>query len=233
MDPLQLAALLAAANAAPTGGADLNHYQGEIVSWDESSGLNAVKVNGAVVSNMRVLQSGIGIVYQPGDAVMVEKRMSQWYILGKVAAPGASAANQIGAAVVNTVQSTASLNFTDLATVGPSKTVYIGSSRRALVFANSGVDVTTTTTNVYGGGWVTLAVTGASTIGPVGATTPFFATGFVDFEADLIGVFSQTWLVTAADGLNTGLNTFTLKYAAATSSAPAAFSGRAIAVIPF
>ncbi|MEU8636796.1 hypothetical protein AB0C38_31885 [Amycolatopsis sp. NPDC048633] len=233
MDPLQLAAVLAAANAAPSGGADLAHYQGQVITWDESTGLNSVMINGAPVSNLRVLQSGIGIVYQPGDTVMVEKRMSQWYILGKVAAPGASAANQIGAAVVNTPQATSNVNFGDLATVGPSKTVYIGSTRRALVLANTGVDSTFVTANQYAGGWLTLAVSGASTIGPSGATTPFYATGFIGFEADFIGTFSQTWLVTAADGLNVGLNTFTLKYAAATAGVNATFSGRAIAVIPF
>jgi len=232
VDPLQLAALLAAANSKPTGGANLDHYTGEILSWDEATGVNSVRINNTPVSNLRVIQSGIGITYRPGDVVMVEKRMSQWYILGKVAAAGSSAANQLGAAVVNTPQSTSSLNFGDLATVGPSQTVYIGSTRRALVLANSGVTVQAASSAVYGGGWFTLAVTGASNIGPSGSATPFYAGGFLDYEPDFVGSFTQVWVVTAANGLNSGLNTFTLKYRAATSNASAMFDGRAIAVIP-
>jgi hypothetical protein len=117
--------------------------------------------------------------------------------------------------------------------VGPSVNVNIGSSRRALVFANSGVETPVGTTGQYTGGWFTLAVTGASNLGPTGASTPFYAGGNISWQGDAIGTYSQTWLITAADGLNQGLNTFRLMYATGTAGINTFFSGRNIAVIPF
>ncbi|WP_290055668.1 hypothetical protein [Amycolatopsis solani] len=237
-DPFQLARLLADANAKPTGGADLNHYQGEVISWDESSGLNAVLVNGAPISNMRVLQSGIGVTYQPGDAVMVEKRMSQWYILGKVAAPGAGAANQIASALVAAAQSTASTSYTDLATVGPAVTVYIGSSARCLVTVSATISSLAnaqTATQQWIGGNASFAVSGASAISPssdfyVGGEN-WYATQTVPVGFYLGG--SRTTLLTAARGLVPGFNTFTMKYAALSANPGATFYDRNITVIPF
>ncbi|MEV6646058.1 hypothetical protein [Amycolatopsis sp. NPDC051371] len=241
MDALAYAVAMAAANAAaatPPGGADLYHYQGQIVSWDESTGVNAVAVNGATVSNLRVLQSGVGLVYQPGDTVMIEKRMSQWYILGKVAAPGAGAANQVASQLVSASQATTSTSYTDLVTVGPAVTVYIGSSRRCLVtvsatinsLANAGTGV-----GQWIGGNASFAVSGASAIAP---SSDFYVGGenWYATSSAPVGFYmggSRTTVLTAARGLNVGFNTFTMKYLALSANPGATFFDRTITVIPF
>lgn len=230
---MEIAQLLTEGTQGPNGGEDIALHTGVIKSWDESSGVNVVNVNGKDLTNLKTINAGIGVQYRPGDSVVIIRKQTQYFILGKVAAPGGNNANLIKSAVVNSRQSTGSVNFGDLASVGPQVTLSIGSSRRALVFANSGVETPTSVTGSYTGGWFTLAVSGASTIGPSGAATPFYAGGFVSWQYDGIQTCSQTWLVTAADGLNVGANTFTLKYAAATASINAFFSGRALAVIPF
>jgi hypothetical protein len=241
MDELAYAVAIAAANAAaaaPSGGADLAQYQGKILSWDELTGLNSVLVNGAAISNMKVVQSGIGLQYQPGDAVLVGKRMSQWYILGKVAAPGAGAANQIASALVAASESTASTSYADLATVGPVVTVYIGSSARCMVTVSSTISSLAnagTATQQWIGGNASFAVSGASTIAPssdfyVGGET-WYATASAPVGFYLGG--SRTTLLTAARGLNPGLNTFTMKYLALSANPGATFFDRTITVIPF
>jgi hypothetical protein len=241
MDALAYAVAMAAANAAaatPPGGADLYHYQGQIVSWDESTGVNAVWVNGATVSNLRVLQSGVGLVYQPGDTVMIEKRMSQWYILGKVAAPGAGAANQIQAALIATSETTTSTSYADLATVGPSRTVYIGSSRRCLVTVSSTISSLANAGTSQGqwiGGNASFTVSGASSIAP---SSDFFVGGETWYANTSIPVGfymggSRTTVLTAARGLNVGFNTFTMKYLALSANPGCSFFDRTITVIPF
>lgn len=237
MDALAYAVAMAAANAAaatPPGGADLVHYTGQILSWDESTGLNSVAVNGAAVSNLRVLQSGIGLVYQPGDTVVVEKRMSQWYILGKVGAPGAGAANQIVSARVAVLESTSSTSYTDLTTYGPEVSVYIGSSRRCLIVLSAYITASATNIGNYLGGHAAVVVSGASTIAAPAA-------GFVSELAlcpnpGNVGI-GQTgtafYLLQASDGLNVGVNIFTLKYRSNVASPSCGFNNRAITVIPF
>ncbi|WIY05467.1 hypothetical protein QRX60_17050 [Amycolatopsis mongoliensis] len=238
MDALAYAVAMAAANAAaatPPGGGDLAHYQGQIVSWDEASGLNSVRVNGAIVSNLRVIRGGIGLAYQPGDTVLIEKRMSQWYILGNVGAPGAGAANQIQSALVAASEATGSTSFTDLATVGPSVTVYIGSSRRALVLVSAYIVATgTASSGTALGGRMSPQVSGASTIAADNTLSASLAavtdpSGFAG--AGVTATFLR--LYTAADGLNVGMNTFTSKYNSRLSSPTCAFASRNLTVIPF
>ncbi|GAB3154293.1 hypothetical protein GCM10027258_57940 [Amycolatopsis stemonae] len=243
MDALAYAVAMAAANAAattPPGGADLAHYQGEILSWDESTGLNSVKVNGSAVSNMRVLQSGIGVTYQPGDTVMVEKRMSQWYILGKVAAPGAGAANRIQSQTIAANESTGSASYTDLATFGPSVSVYIGSSRRCLVLVSAFITMsgTTASTASFIGGTASVTVSGASTIGHNLAYASASLQTLVPFGRSTFGAggsfsASGTRLFTAADGLAQGVNTFTVQYLSLQTSPTCGFRQRTLTVIPF
>lgn len=233
MDPFQLAKLLAEANTPPSGGADLAHYTGQIITWDESTGVNSVMINGAPVSNLRVLQSGIGLQYQPADVVLVEKRMSQWYILGKVAAPGAGAANQIKSAEVLAYETTGSTSYTDLATVGPQVTVTIGSSRRCLVMFAANFSYAGTASNTYIGGRMSFDVTGASSIAAGGTEAVSALLAQTSPAVGLSQTTTREKLLTAADGLNAGVNTFTTRYVSQISSPVMGFKQRIITVIPF
>ncbi|MEV6879784.1 hypothetical protein [Amycolatopsis sp. NPDC051128] len=235
MDALAYAVAMAAANAAaatPTGSSDLAHIQGEVLSWDEASGVNSVLVNGAAVSNLKVIQSGIGLQYSPGDTVMVERRMTQWYIVGKIGAPGGSNVNQIKAAEVSATEITGSTTYTDLATFGPQLTINIGSSRRCLLMTGVRIVCAGTASNAYIGGSSTVNVTGASDIPIVGTVTA----GMLAQTTPIVGFSSnhnRNFVLTAGHGLNPGANTFTMQYRSNFASPTCAFAERYIIVIPF
>ncbi|QRP48012.1 hypothetical protein [Amycolatopsis sp. FDAARGOS 1241] len=225
-DGALLAALIAEAGQGPSGARDLSNYTGQIVAWDEISGTNVVHVNGGDIPNMRVVASGIGLAYEVGDVVNITARGTQWFINGKVGAPGAGAGNQIASGDVPADQSTSSTTYTDLATFGPQVTVTIGSSRRALVLLSAFFQLVSNDVN-YAGGWMGFTVTGASSIG-VNRTIQ------AQIAAAGLGTFgSRAMLFTAADGLNAGVNTFTCKYRADNSTYPCTFGSRNITVIPF
>lgn len=225
-DGALLAALIAEAGRSPSGSEDLSNYTGQILSWDEISGTNTVAVNGGTIPDMRVVASGVGVAYRVGDVVNITRRGTQWFINGKVGAPGAGAGNQIQSADVAANETTTSTSFTNLATFGPSVTLTIGSSRRALVSISAYLSLASNDTN-YAGGVMGFTVTGASSIG-------VFRTIAAEIAGGGLGVsIGRTMLFTSADGLNPGVNTFTCKYAAATSSYPATIGSRNITVIPF
>jgi hypothetical protein len=230
----EYADLIAQSLRGPQGPADIALHTGTIVTWDDVNGLNSVLVNDVILNNLKVVRQGIGQTYSPGEVVMIQRKQTQYYITGKVETPGVSSSNLIVPAYVSTLQGTTSTSFTDLATVGPTATVRIGASRKALVFANCGVEVEIGAhdQNTYTGGWFTLAVTGASNIVPSGLSTQFWAGGQSVYEGDFISTLSQTWVVTAAHGLNAGINNFTMKYASVHSTYFASFSGRFLVVIP-
>jgi hypothetical protein len=226
MDAQTIARLMTAGLAQPTGADNTGLYTGVILTWDESSGLNTVQINGVAMSNLRTIQSGIGLIYQPGDTVMVQRKGTQYYIQGKVAAPGAGAGAQIVADQVATLETTTSATFTDLATFGPQVTINIGTSRRALVLVNAMVQVSSSS------GFASFVVTGASSIAPDNyrsASVGSNATGTI------FSISAGTVLLTAADGLNAGSNTFTMKYRRDVFGAGtgADFATRRITVIPF
>lgn len=233
-DGALLAALIAEAGQGPSGSEDLSDYTGQIVAWDEISGTNVVHVNGADIPNMRVIQSGIGLAYQAGEVVNIRRRGTQWFIGGKVGAPGAGAANQIASqrvAVLKTVPLGGA--FADLSgSFGPEATVYIGSSRRCLVIHSAEISIGGGTVDWFarGAGFQAVQVTGASSL-PVetAVTDVFMQGGFADSQS-----VTASTLVTAANGLQPGLNTFTCKYkATADSGLNVVVNNRVLTVIPF
>lgn len=238
MDALGIAHLIAAASAPPSGGEDIALYTGQIQSWDDSSGVNSVLVNGTTVPNMRCLTIGAGIVLVPGDAVMVVRKQTQWFILGKVASPGSGAALGVRQAYVDTFEQTSNASYSDLPTFGPSVSAYISSARRALVLVGAQA------TCINGYAQMTTEISGASSI-PAGTLTnqPTATEGTLDNAKPTTGSV-YTWgtplavqVYTAADGLNQGVNVFTAKYRRATASGFTAtdcgFTRRRLVVMPF
>lgn len=219
--------------APPTGPEDVAFHTGQIVTWDDLSGVNTVTVNGVVLSNLKVVQSGIGLSYFAGDVVVIMRKQTQYFILGKVGSPGVGAANQIQSATISTFESTAATSFTDLATVGPSVTVNIGSSRRCLLITGAIIYCTGNPVGQFIGGSIGAQITGASAIGPgFGALQNAFSANATS-GAGLQNYATRVSLITAADGLNAGSNTFTCKYYSQLSSPTCGFSARNITVIPF
>ncbi|MFT2016286.1 hypothetical protein ACMA1D_10650 [Streptomyces sp. 796.1] len=126
------------------------------------------------------------------------------------------AEREIASATVNTSQTTTSLAYTDLATVGPSVTLTTGT--RALVFLNSGTS--NTSANVQNS--FSYAVSGATTI----AASDTWR-GLVDGVA--AGAAPKFGTVHFVTNLTPGANTFTMKYK--TGFGTATFYGRNIIVM--
>ncbi|MFI5607783.1 hypothetical protein [Amycolatopsis sp. NPDC051903] len=227
MDPT-IAALITQGLAQPSGANDTGLYTGVVKSWDDLTGSNAVEVNGVVLSNLRVIQTGIGTSYQVNDSVMVERKGTQYFIMGKITAPGSTFSNQIVSAEVDVDENCTSTSYADLATFGPQATVNIGSSRRALVLLSASFSVLSPAGNTtYAGGRMSFQVSGASSIAPnyniFGAVV---GAGAVIFS-------SRALLLTAADGLQSGQNVFTAKYLRYNTSFTPIIGSRNITVIPF
>jgi hypothetical protein len=181
-------------------------HTGVIVSWDELTGSNVVLVENQLFNDIRVLSVGLVQPFQPGDVVEIEVRGSQWFILGKVRMPGAGSAEQIRSAEVLAYELAAGVfPFGDLATVGPVlEDVYVGSSRRCLVTISAYIQVSQASARIG------VQVSGSSTIAPA---TKHTAVNFLNAGTGASGITSaRTFMLTAADGLNQGLNTFTAKY---------------------
>ncbi|GAB3372584.1 hypothetical protein [Amycolatopsis echigonensis] len=232
-DGALLAALIAEAGRGPSGSEDLSNYTGQILAWDEISGTNVVRVNGTDIPNMRVVQSGIGLSYRAGEVVNITRRGTQWFVNGKVGAPGAGAGNQIASSRVPEGSGDIPVGggFAELP-ARLSASVYIGSSRRCLVMHSFEMDIFGTAASAFStiGVWQAVEISGASSAPVETAVTDAYK-----FEPLYGGgtVMAST-LVTKEQGLNPGLNTFTAKYRAErTEGLKARVKNRVLTVIPF
>jgi hypothetical protein len=144
-----------------------------------------------------------------------------------VAAPGAGASSQIQSAAVAANQGIAAGvgGYVDLG--GPQVTVYVGSSRRALVLL-SGLILAAGTTG-YVGGRINTEVYGGSSI----AVGTKLAAQAQVYQSGIVQSATTIQLFTAADGLLQGSNTFKLWYNNVSASFGCSFQERTITVIPF
>lgn len=135
-----------------------------------------------------------------------------------VDSPGSISERQVNSQIVLTSQSTSSLPWTDLATVGP--TVTVQTNTVALCFYTA--SAANATLNEQAG--VNIQITGASNISPL--DTPAYWQ-----NAKPTGQGEQSMGVFLYENLTPGSNTFTMKYRAWTAGI-ATFSKRQIAVLP-
>ena len=87
-----LSEIMAAARQAPQASTEMGWHTGVILSWDEITGVNSVQVQGNTVHNLKVVTAGAGVVLTVGDTVGILRYQTTYFILGRVAAPGAGAA---------------------------------------------------------------------------------------------------------------------------------------------
>lgn len=216
-----------------TGNTDLGWRTGVIESWDELTGLNSVNIAGSTFDNLRVLSTGAVQPLQPGDVVGIIRTGSQYFILGKVDAPGAGAGERIASdRVAKQTDVPANGPMADLVgSPGPSVTMFVGSSRRVLVihsceiYVNGLVDISPTAYGHQG-----VQISGATNVPAESAVTNAFLGGLTGTS----GSTSATTLVTSVDGLNSGQNTFTCKYRSdANGDASISVNNRVLTVVPF
>lgn len=210
----------------------LGFQQGVVVAWNALDGTNQVRVHGVVFDNLlSLVGSEVGLI-RPGDSVGVLRYQNSWAVLGRIEAPGVEqrALDVHTQAVLGPGSdvSTTSSSFVPLAG-GPSVSVYIGSSRRCRV------DLGAHVSSYAGVAYMGFSVSNASLIAAnnsralgLGGSLP---SGFVEVRASV----TRTVCLSADDGLNEGLNTFTAMYQflADDPSGIPEFSDREITVQPF
>lgn len=221
--------VIAKATQPPVGPEDSAFHTGVINTWNSLTGVNTVTVNGVILANLKALHSGIGIKFNAGDVVIVMRKGTQYFVMGKVSAPGGSAGSSIqenSRAFVTTFGTAGA--WADHPAGAPqllNVTAYIGSSRSCIVFYRANIKVRVGDTgfgaDIYDPlclAAVSFAVSGATTIAPdtfVGQASLFqmenFNAGAGRMVAGLVTI-SGFMCMTSNHGLNQGTNTFTMKY---------------------
>jgi hypothetical protein len=229
MNPSDIARLMSMGLAQPSGANDTGLYTGIVESWDDLNGLNAVNVNGVTLSNLRVITSGIGVSYSVGDSVMVERKGTQYFIMGKITAPGSGFANQIVSQDVTASDSVTSTSYGNVSHFGPEVVVNIGPSERVLMFLSASLTAGTGTSDAtFSVVRMSFTATGSSSMN-AGYTE--IGTGMAGGAGVFLG--SRTTLLTRADGIREGQTTFTAKYRKDnTNYSIEAVASRNITVIP-
>lgn len=188
---------------------DVGFHAGQVLAWDPDAGTNTILVLGAEMQNLQVVSSG-SVMVGTGDLVAIWRYKSTYFVMGRIAPVEQSLTPR--AAVNNVTGFTTSGSYGDLSSgAGPSvSNVYIGPSRRCLVWISAGASATDD-----GFAAAHVAITGASSIAPPVGTSAFSEGAYIGSENTTTltgGSASRVFLFTAADGLNQGLNTFTMKY---------------------
>jgi hypothetical protein len=116
----------------PTPG-DAPFLQGTVLEWDAVAGTNLVRVRGAEHENLQSLIGSETALVRPNDSVLVIKVNNTFAVLGRIELPG-TAQRALAVAFAATITlSPPTVSTTFERRNGPEVSVYIGSSRRAIV----------------------------------------------------------------------------------------------------
>lgn len=212
--------LLAQALAAPSGNEDQSQHMGRVLTWDDISGVNTVAVNGTVIPNMKSIVGGVGASYKPGDNVMIQRKQTQYIILGKLQAPGISSgssptyADAAGGLISGTTGTWRDLDAGP--GISPSVTLRLGTNQGIMIawgagnvsMVNSGVEIgwqVSGDANILAGSFQGMScsgnVTSGSAVPSTGIVIPMMKEQI--FKAGTGG---------AGQRLYPGVSTFTLRY---------------------
>jgi hypothetical protein len=222
--------------------------QGVIVAWDQDTAENTVLVGGTVMTDLPILNSTEASLLEPGDVVGVQTFGNTWAILGRFVFPGTPQAVSAIQSITNRIQATEdvaggtrnSTSFGDLtgADVGPSVTVRIGSSGRALVFWSAEIGQTSPNQwSVRNTPHVGVEVTQGVTVIHAASATNALNVALEYPASPAAGNAASTFWVQAAmmhvyPSIPVGDTTFTMKYKhdTITPAASSLFQAREIAV---
>jgi hypothetical protein len=201
----------------------VDYVQGTIRSWTSTSGANVVELPGGTqLRNVKILNASVFTSFSVGDSVGLLLINNQYTIVGKIKSAG-NGLESVQYNSVHVLESTTSTSFTDLATVGPSVTTYIGPSRACIVLIGGLIFAAN---NIA---YMSCSVGGANSIAPGAAVWSPAQYG----PPSTASAYSQT-TCTALNfltGLNQGMTTFTAKYAI-DGTLLASFNNRNIMVMP-
>lgn len=68
--------------------AGLGFRQGQVITFNQSTGHNSINVGGTILTNLPMLNSGEATSLKPGHIVALLTWQSSWWILGRVTMPG-------------------------------------------------------------------------------------------------------------------------------------------------
>lgn len=181
--------------AAAGQGGNANMRIGTVTAYDINAGTLTVNIAGTLFPGLFYNPAYLPVI---GDTVIVLNTGPTWYVIGSTTSsiPRFLPVSQH----IATAESTSSLSFTDLATVGPQVTVNIGAAGRAKVTWGCSMQF-----NANNGGVMGIQVSGATTIAPDWRIFAFAnsAGGAWNNGGSRVELYS---------GLNPGANTFTAKY---------------------
>lgn len=241
----EIADLLTRGIAGPQGPEDLALHTGTVKSWNRTTGANVITINGVDISNVRALQGGIPNWFTAGDVVAVIRKQTQYFIVGRVSAPGGAGgsgpARAIASFGINFGTSGAWADAPGFPNT-PQLQVYIGNSRSCVVLWQCNVTTSSgdpavggNTYNAIVEGEVGWAISGATTqaAGAVSGTSALQHIQFGNPQPNqwVESFTTVTGAYTILGGMNPGLNTFTMKYRTP-SGVTATFGNPQITVIP-
>lgn len=217
--------------------------QGQILAFNSATLENTVDVGGAILVDLPLLGVGEADSYGPGVNVGIlvmtgTKGTSTYAILGQLVNPNTAAATHaisrlarsIGTDFVAATESTTSVPFTDLATIGPQVSLTVKASGKVLVFLGATIAVGAAAGALWGG-FMNFFMSGANTsvVGQPGGL------GYSTSGAPSVGgpnlEFSIARMIPVS-GLTPGATTFTAKYSIdfGASGETAQFRNRSMAV---
>lgn len=205
---------------------EIGMRQGTLLAWNPSTGANTVELAGQSFTDLPLLTSGT-LAMAVGDVIALLRFGTTYFILGTIRNAG------VGTMGIRSARTTytpgtgdfvTSGSYVSPATSGPVvEDVYIGKSRQALVMLSA--QMTTTDCN----GYCSFSVNGASTINAEDFR------GCLFFGKGAQSTVTKISLLTAADGVNEGLHTFTTRVRRSNLGASPvyAIADRDLTIIPF
>ena len=216
----EIASLITQGIRPPSGTQDVSFHTGVIKTWDPTSGVNSVEVNGVILSNLDSQQNGMGVSYLPGDVVTVRRVQTKYTIEGRASAPnGLTGSSPVALTGSSSPQNLVGLTQNTWLPLPATPTVQVRIGNAALVmFGVSRI----TLENAYVG--IGLRMTGPANAGPgdfngldtaVGMNNGGSAGSILDFSAhkQLMFYRGSTWTSGGvAQAFAPGVYTFTLNF---------------------
>jgi len=217
----------------------MSYRQGVVLSWNEITLQNTVRVGGSIMTDLPVLGVGEATTIRAGSVVGIMTVGSTWAILGRIVTPNtAEATNAV--ALLNSMIYADSLAaqeastvtaFGDLATFGPSVTVSVRGTGRLLLIITCQMQWTV---GIAGGigGFASVEMSGANSMDALTAKVKLLLTSFFDESGVDTNVLQSTNTCAAVfEGLNPGTTTIAMKYASQFAGVSVDFGRRNIIAI--
>jgi hypothetical protein len=204
-------------------GDPISFRKGTIISYDQNTGDNVVRVGDTDVLDLPILGVAEAATYTPGASVgilVADSGGSQsWFIIGRIVRPNTSdysdAVNRLSNSFysdqVATSSDTTSTSFGDLPTYGPLVTPTVKSSGKLLVMV--GCVIIADDTDLANGGLMSVEIrdpTGAIVWGA--GSLPNTGFYYSDNATHAIGDAFEATRAFLVSGLSTGIHTVTAKY---------------------